>query len=199
MHLINKKQPTIEQNESFNRNLFDKRYAQEYDIKLLIPIYDKIIQFINDLKFKNPNILETGCGLGILASKLFNNSYTNYLGIDISAKAIERAQHNNKDYKTKFKVHSIYKLDSINFFPDVTIAVEVLEHIDDFKFINQLKTKYLIGTVPNFWALDNAHMRIYPCKLFIWYRYRKQMDFLNWYKYKLTKKRFIYIFVARMR
>ena len=161
--------------------------------------YDKIIQFVNEIKIKEPNILEVGCGLGILASKLYNNNYVNYLGIDISAKAIDIAQQNNKDNITKFKVHSIYELDSLNISPDITIAVEVLEHIDDFKFLDKLKTGHLIGTVPNFWALDDAHLRIYPNKFYIWYRYHKRMEFIKWYKYKLTKKRFIYIFVAKIK
>ncbi len=194
-----KQQSKIEQNESFNRDLFDKRYAQEYDIKLLMPIYDKIIQFVNDLDLYKPKILEAGCGLGIIASKLFKSGYTNYLGFDISSQAIKKARQNNRGFQSNFKIHSVYKLDSLKFIPDITIAVEVLEHIDDYKFIDGLKTRYLVGTVPNFWALEDAHLRIYPSKFYIWRRYHKRMEFMNWHKYKLTKKRFIYIFVARMK
>jgi len=69
----------------------------------------------------NGNILEIGCGEGLLLSML-ENDYISFIGVDISSVAVKRAQHLSND-KTKFIIADMEKFKTNNRF-DVIIFNE---------------------------------------------------------------------------
>ena len=168
-----------------------------------MPIYDQIVRMVQNLHLKSPRILEVGCGLGILAQKLFSNGFNNYYGIDISETAISRAQSNNPKQMEKFHVHSCYELNQLDFISDITIAVEVLEHIEDLLLMEELNGIYFIGTVPNFWASNNVHLRIYKNRFQIKSRYKQFIKIKEIHRHFISRRKlnfyYIWSFCGKLR
>ena len=122
------------------------------------------------------------------------------MGFDFSKNAINQAKDKLPDISNKFMIHDCYNLSSINYDYNISVAVEVLEHLDDIKIIKQLKSKsYLIGTLPNFWASNNAHLRIYKSKLHIYFRFYKYLRVLQWKKHQITNDKFINIVLFQVK
>ncbi|NJM26595.1 MAG: methyltransferase domain-containing protein [Bacteroidia bacterium] len=113
-------------------------------------ILDNLKQFVPD----NARILDVGCGNGIISTHLASHGY-NVLGIDVSEKAIQKANDSNSYPNLEFKVLSAEALASSGQTYDAIVCSEVLEHLDDpsqllSKLHISLKaTGILIVTVPN--------------------------------------------------
>jgi trans-aconitate 2-methyltransferase len=95
---------------------------------------------------KNVNILEIGCGIGVLSYMLQKAlSKINLYSIDASSKSIETAKKINKQFNTQFfniNANMISEKFANNFF-DLIILYDVMEHIEKEKhydFFSQLKT-----------------------------------------------------------
>lgn len=125
-------------------------YDKELDRKRLKFILDNLESSVPP----NGKVLDVGCGNGIISINLGKNGY-NVHGIDVSEKAIKRAQENNDQSNVKFEVISAESLVAEGLQYDAVICSEVLEHLDDPSVL--LKTIHaslkdegiLIVTVPN--------------------------------------------------
>ena len=83
----------------------------------------------NEIKDKTI-ILDVGCGDGSLVNYL-NNNKRKVLGIDISEKCIERANHNiKKNDNIKFILTSFEDFDNKNEYYDVIIFCATLHHME---------------------------------------------------------------------
>ena len=186
----------IEQNQSF----YEQIYSHDYPSEKYIPIYSIIINFINSIKTKKKNILDVGCGVGEFAKQLSCQNGINYLGFDFSENAINQAKSKVPNFSNQFLVKDAYELNQINYDYNIAVAVEVLEHLDDIKIIKQLvPDSYFIATLPNFWANNNAHLRIYKNILHIYIRFFKYLKILKWEKYQLTQDCFINVVLFKVK
>ena len=109
-----------------------------------------IIKYIEEI-IKPKSLLDIGCGDGYLINNLNYSSNNNFLGIDLSSRAIKFANAFSNGYE--FKVEDLFK---VNQTFQVVSLIEVIEHIPDDmieKFIDEAKSKverggYLIISVP---------------------------------------------------
>lgn len=191
-------QPNVDQIER-SKSYYDQKYEHKYHIENYYPIFDKVLEFIK-LQNHESSVLDIGCGIGECARRLKEIGFHNYFGFDLSESAIREAKKRVPEWSDKFKVHNVYELDSLKFPYDIAIAIEVLEHIQDLKFIQILKPgTILIGSVPNYWSSNNEHLRVYPNKFHIWNRFRPYMKIHQWHKHSFNKYRFIHTFVATIK
>jgi 2-polyprenyl-3-methyl-5-hydroxy-6-metoxy-1,4-benzoquinol methylase len=93
-----------------------------------LPRYAIIADYVRTFR-RGAAVLDIGCGEGILQEKIGRDSYTRYLGIDISAAAVERAQ-SRADVNTKFLAGDAASFDPRAKF-DVIIFNESLYYFDD--------------------------------------------------------------------
>lgn len=118
----------------------------------------KRLAFIEkNLSFLNPEshlILDVGCGNGNISRYLGNLGYRT-TGVDISEKAIEKAQSLNTYQNVEFFVKNAEQLNDENRKFDAIICSEVLEHLENplelLEAIKKILNKdgILIVTVPN--------------------------------------------------
>lgn len=100
--------------------------------------YMAIVGIIQN-QFKQPRILDLGCGFGLLAALLKPYGYQKYVGVDISDSAIEAAQTQDLD-DTIFVAEDLDQFESIDEF-DVIIFNEVLYYLaDPIRILNRLRT-----------------------------------------------------------
>jgi len=90
--------------------------------------YSIVVGYTHFLK-PGGNILDVGCGEGILCERLCKSHYANYLGIDLSTVAIERASSKN-DEKNRFLVARVEEFRTDEKF-DVIVFNECLYYMDD--------------------------------------------------------------------
>lgn len=78
------------------KQMWDAEFTQGtwnyLDITTNDPVYQHIAKSI-----KGGSILDLGCGTGNTANELDENAYRNYVGVDISSVAIERARKRTKE------------------------------------------------------------------------------------------------------
>jgi SAM-dependent methyltransferase len=131
-----------------NSNSLD--YTRAVDHKRLDFIIDQLSQYV----LGNGSILDVGCGNGIMSKAIGAHGYK-VLGIDISDKAIEKANRFSPPSNVSFKVLSANELVADGNTYDAIICSEVLEHLDNpgallqtlYKLLTD--TGILIVTVPN--------------------------------------------------
>lgn len=108
-------------------------------------------------------IIEAGCGTGILCSELAHDGYK-VTGIDIDRDILQLASKLEKEYfgdnKVNFEKKSIFKLDYKEKVFDLCYSVGVLEHFQDEKIIDSIKqqlkiAKKVIIVIPTKWFDDN--------------------------------------------
>lgn len=133
------------------KEILDTSGYQNYtDIKRL----KFIIEALDGISAPNSNVLDVGCGNGLISMSLGKAGH-NVLGIDISEKAIEKANKKNDLPNVKFAVAGAEQLSETEIKYDAVICSEVLEHLGEPS--NLLKYIYksmkdegiLIVTVPN--------------------------------------------------
>lgn len=154
-------------------NVFDK-----YNVKN--PIYKKMMHgffsnfmaYIESVKGNEAfNILEIGCGEGLLAYKIIEKfENTKITGLDLDDEIIAEAKQNCPG--AHFEVGSVYDLSKYyNEKYDVVIASEVLEHIDQpeaaLNEIKKLNSEYFLFSVPHepIWRVLNMARFKYLNKL----------------------------------
>jgi ubiquinone biosynthesis O-methyltransferase len=120
--------------------------------------FDFVSKQINDFCLKNNlnqkeiNILDVGCGSGLLMTLPLGELGYNILGIDLDTTSIEFAKGQNLFKSVCFEVNAI---ENITEKYDIILACEILEHLEDpVKFLNTLKlqlktTGIIILTTPN--------------------------------------------------
>lgn len=108
-------------------------------------------------------IIEAGCGTGILCSQLAHEGYK-VTGIDIDRDILQLASKLEKEYfgdnKVNFEKKSIFKLDYKEKVFDLCYSVGVLEHFQDEEIIDSIKqqlkiAKKVIIVIPTKWFDDN--------------------------------------------
>lgn len=115
---------------------------------------DFIADFLQNSLPSNANILDVGCGNGVISRHLGRFGF-NVTGIDVSEKAIEKAQSLNQFSNVKFMTKSAEQLIAEGAKYDAIICSEVLEHLTDpdalLSVLNKslLRNGKLIITVPN--------------------------------------------------
>lgn len=115
---------------------------------------DFITDFLQHSLPSNANILDVGCGNGVISRHLGRFGF-NVTGIDVSEKAIEKAQALNKYSNVKFMTKSAEELIAEGAKYDAIICSEVLEHLSNpdalLDVLNKslLRNGKLIITVPN--------------------------------------------------
>ncbi|MEW6013869.1 MAG: SEC-C metal-binding domain-containing protein [Candidatus Zixiibacteriota bacterium] len=135
---------------------YDEIYARGYNTGGYYPLYRQVLRMVNQIP--EPRVLEIGCGVGDLAKILIENDIP-YRGFDFSEKAVECAK--NLCPTGNFIVGDAYERSCYH--PEdynIAIALEVLEHLDDFRVIENIPEGVeLIASVPNYY--DTAHLRLY--------------------------------------
>lgn len=188
----------IERDSSY----YDSIYSKGYSTERYEEIYKKISDYDSEI---DCSVMDIGCGTGDLASYIYQ-----YIGFDFSEEAIkiaknkhENIEHDNCD----FFVGDAYNKDIYNEhnYMNVWTAIEVLEHLDDLKIIDNIPSgKIFIFTVPSF--DDPAHLRTYTEEI-VRERYKDLLDIIeihrfNWCdgKWKLgtdNTKEFILLVYSR--
>lgn len=125
-------------------------FERQADIKRLRFITDNLLKHL----YKDANILDVGCGNGIISRHLADVGF-NVLGIDVSKKAILKAKSIKESYNLKFEVKDANELAESKFKYKGIVCSEVLEHLENPKlFLNSIyklldQDGILIITVPN--------------------------------------------------
>jgi 2-polyprenyl-3-methyl-5-hydroxy-6-metoxy-1,4-benzoquinol methylase len=120
------------------------------DIKRL----EFIAKVLSESLPEGATVLDVGCGNGIISRSLGRKGF-NVLGIDVSAKAIERAKSLNDLPNVNFQVMSAEQLAISDEKYHAVVCSEVLEHLNEpHKLLNVLYQSLknegvLIVTVPN--------------------------------------------------
>jgi SAM-dependent methyltransferase len=89
--------------------------------------YSQLIGYLRELH-TSPDILDVGCGRGLLRQRLPSDSFASYLGIDALPEVIASAQRYADD-RTQFRVGDVFSLEPASF--DVVVANEVLYLLDN--------------------------------------------------------------------
>jgi len=96
-----------------------------YETKL--PFYVEKIQLIKELVPPGSEVLDLGCGDGLIAHVLAEERQCRVTGVDSHPVAIALAREKNRNHNV-FQVKSVYNLRFTSRF-DVALAVEIFEHI----------------------------------------------------------------------
>ena len=160
-----------EQPASYYDKCMDDKYSPN------IPeIYNRIEEILKTKGMEAKDILEIGCGAGILGKQLLDGGFKKYFGIDFSSVAIKTCRKRSPKNKRRFDQQDIYDRSFYSYPWEAIIGTEVLEHVDDIKIIKQIKEKTLcIFSVPI--APDIAHVRTYPNPEYIESRFGKYLTF----------------------
>ena len=133
----------IEEYDLFN-DLSDEWWNEDGKFKVLHQIQPLRIQYIKeqikDNSLKNLDILDVGCGGGLICEPLARLE-ANVTGIDFVRKNIKAAQEHAKSKSLKIN-YKCQDIENINFDKkyDLIIIFEVLEHLDDWRnFIIRIK------------------------------------------------------------
>ena len=136
---------------------YDSVYARGYVTQGYYPLYNEVLKMIE--QFGPPRrVLEIGCGVGDLGKMIIDRGHA-YRGFDFSPVAVECSKKLCR--RGDFKVGDAY--DPAAYLPhdyDTAVALEVLEHLDDLRIIENLPAGVrLIASVPDY--DDVAHLRLY--------------------------------------
>jgi len=157
-------------------NYYDKIYSANYDSTRYSKIYEKVGKWIGDKK-----VLDIACGLGELSRYV-----KNYKGFDFSETAIKIADNEN------VWVGSAYDANNYDGDYDTYVMLEVLEHLDDIKVLQNIHPhplirngKEVIFSVPSF--EDPSHIRVFTEKI-MRERYGGIIDIDTVIRFNLDKK-----------
>ena len=101
-----------------------------------------IIENVNKNSLKKLEILDVGCGGGILCEPLCRLG-ANVTGIDLNKKAIMVAKNHSKQNKLKINYRNININQIKNKSFDIITCMEVLEHVDDINKVISHSAKLL--------------------------------------------------------
>lgn len=134
-----------------------------------IKLLKKVLQEKNINKSKKINILDMGCGDGVLLfliQKYLAEYQFNFYGIDLSEIALKTAKA--KITKGNFSKSSIYKTDFQNDFFDIILSSDVIEHVNypdkmlqETKRIAKTNAIIIFGTPIRYteYPLDKMHVK----------------------------------------
>lgn len=160
----------------------DHKYVGKYTQLLHFPVFQIALSYIKELR--NPYIYEIGCGTGQFAQFLWEHGFREYMGVDFSEVAINRAKTLSPQV---FKRVDRAECEVIPPEFDTVVALEVLEHIEkDLQLLSCIpQGRVVIFSVPRF--DDPAHVRHFTSKEQVQERYGKLikiddlMKYQHWY------------------
>ena len=155
-------------NNFYENETKDSIYNVHYTKSPYYYLWSVVIEKLN--LYKPKSILELGCGNGQLSSLIYDKGFKNYLGVDFSKVAIEKAKKNCPTFS--FICENIVKTDLIEKYDyDLIIILETLEHIKgDIEVLKKIKSgTHLIAMVPNFDS--DSHVRFFLSKEHVKKRY----------------------------
>jgi amino acid adenylation domain-containing protein len=135
----------------------------------------------NILSYHPKNVLEIGCGVGLIAFKLFNN-IESYVGTDISEKAIESLENEVKKFrKNRAKIdlfhlpnNELEKLPCQKKYFDMVVLNSVIQYFPNFTYLIELIKKIIlymplegkiyIGDIRNFDLIFPFHLSVQAFK-----------------------------------
>jgi 2-polyprenyl-3-methyl-5-hydroxy-6-metoxy-1,4-benzoquinol methylase len=131
-------------------------YRRGYDTGGYRPLYRLVMQLLQ--RFPSPRILELGCGIGDLGRMIIEEGYP-YRGFDFSREAVDQCLRSCP--KGNFRVGDVYNPEDYRPLEyNVLVALEVLEHVDDLKVLENIPPGVrLIASVPDYY--DVSHLRLY--------------------------------------
>ena len=109
-------------NKIIGSNAYEQ-IASYYDDSTNLEVFNTYLSLIG--KIKNINMLDLGCGTGILLKHYSNNNKT--FGIDASLKMIKKAKA--KDRKTIYKIGDIRNYQNNSKFDIITCAYDTVNHL----------------------------------------------------------------------
>ena len=137
-----------------NQEMQEKVKAYEFERIADRKRIDFITDFLKSSLPSNANILDVGCGNGVISRHLGRFGFR-VTGIDVSEKAIDKAKSLNQFSNVKFMRKSAEDLIAEGIKYDAIICSEVLEHLSDPDTLLEVLNKSLsrngklIITVPN--------------------------------------------------
>lgn len=118
-----------------------------------------------------PKILDIGCGEGVLLNYLSKDIYSEYLGIDLSQTAIDKATI-KQDSKTRFQICDISTFTSKSNF-DVIILNEVLYYLS-----NPVKVMSQLNDSMNASSIFIVSM-VFPAGEYIWPKLESKFSLIS--------------------
>jgi len=103
-----------------------------------VPLYSVLAGYFQFFK-QGGSILDVGCGEGIFQERIGLNSYSKYVGIDISNEAIKSASY-KEDEKTYFKRIDVNNFETTETF-DIIVFSEILYYLG-YTIIPKFMKKY---------------------------------------------------------
>jgi 2-polyprenyl-3-methyl-5-hydroxy-6-metoxy-1,4-benzoquinol methylase len=162
-------------------------YINSYKDSNYYKIWMKTLEYIPE----GSTILDVGCGPGQYAKLIEDHSQAEYMGIDFSYVAIEKARNTAKG---TFICSNVLK-DGLNRNDyDIVVVLEFLEHIkDDIGFLETLPADIrIIATVPNY--LSKGHFRTFDSLWEVVDHYHGVIWFDNVHEFQVSSKNKIYLF-----
>ena len=154
-----------------------KSYTGSYRVSHYLPTWALVMQLLDKhAPFKEPRLLDIGCGTGQFAEFLVEHKEINYTGLDFSKEAINLAQERDyskiKGIKPPLFIHTDINEQFVwdEKFDAYTI-METLEHIEnDTEIVSRIpEGAFVIITVPTF--DDEGHVRFFKTKEEVLKRY----------------------------
>lgn len=155
---------------------------------IYFPVWRNVLKFID----KNDEILELGCGNGLLARYLIANGYIYCNGIDFSEVAVDMAKKNNPNSERKFAVKDIRTISRIPKHLTV-LSLETFEHLEDEISLLQIidKDTRIVFSVPDFTC--EAHQRYFVDSNAIYKRYGEYIAITEISKIRIADGKYIYL------
>jgi len=168
-----------------------KKYHSHYSESRYFEMWKRIIELIKTIP--EPSILEVGCGTGQFAEFLKDQNLIDYKGFDFSVTALNLATGRNINDFIFFEGDAQTKTAYLKYDYNLIVALEVFEHTDDMKLLEQIESgKNIILSVPEF--DDPAHIRYFPRIEQVTQQYEKYINievlekFDRWFILKGVKK-----------
>lgn len=163
---------SIEQGASYYDEIYSQPneiYSGIYTASPYFELWKQVIELVPE----KIQVFDAGCGTGEFGRMLIDHRNVQYSACDFSQVAIDKAR---KLIPETYSItcNSVYNatigVDCI------TIALEIFEHIDDFRFIERIPLGCeIVFTLPDF--NDPAHVRYFKNIAEIIHRYERVFDF----------------------
>jgi len=177
-----------------NNDIYQQHYSKIYRY---FNVWDYICRRLSNLNYKNDNLLDLGCGAGHLANMLYDRKFKNYIGIDFSNVAIQKAKICAPTYT--FIEADLRNIDYSVYKDFKIISVETFEHLEnDIKIIKKLpKNNYIIFSVPNY--LCDNHYRVYDNPKFIKNYYKDVLNIIRIKSFNISEQNIIFVVEANIK
>lgn len=169
---------SIEQKAEYYDQIYreNENYSKPHTESPYYQLWKRVLQVIPS----GINIIDVGCGTGQFAEMLLADRETVYKGIDISSEAIKIATYVLGEDKCEVASAYDYPINPIGSF---VVSLETMEHIDDFRFLNNIPLGVeIVFTVPDF--NDPAHVRYFKNITEIVFRYHQKINFSHIEKFE---------------